>query len=191
LTIEKPVATMLAKLAELSGDDALERADKVLADAATPVQEALDYLRKMAELISVWLPQLPVHFDLAELRGYHFHTGVVFAAFVPGNGKEIARGGRYDEIGRVFGRARPATGFSADLKTLIRIGDPETQPAAKDALIFAAWSDDPSQQASIDRLRAEGRHVVCALPGQQGGAVEMGCGEQLVQSNGEWQLISV
>ncbi|MEJ2395241.1 MAG: ATP phosphoribosyltransferase regulatory subunit [Candidatus Thiodiazotropha sp.] len=191
LAIEKPVAAMLAKLAELSGDDALERAEKVLADAAAPVQEALGYLRKMAELISVWLPQLPVHFDLAELRGYHFHTGVVFAAFVPGNGKEIARGGRYDEIGRVFGRARPATGFSADLKTLIRIGDPETQPAAKDALIFAPWSDDPSQQASIDQLRAEGRHVVCALPGQQGGAVEMGCGEQLVQSNGEWQLISV
>jgi ATP phosphoribosyltransferase regulatory subunit len=115
---------------------------------------------------------------------------VVFAAFVPGNGKEIARGGRYDEIGRVFGRARSATGFSADLKTLIRIGVAEA-PAAKDALIFAPLSEDPAQQERIDRLRAQGRRVVCALPGQQGGATEMGCSEQLVDINGEWQLISV
>ncbi|MEJ2454970.1 MAG: ATP phosphoribosyltransferase regulatory subunit [Candidatus Thiodiazotropha sp.] len=189
--IDADVAGMLAQLAELSGDDVLERADQVLADASPSVRAALDYLRSMAQQIGIWLPQVPVHFDLAELRGYHFHTGVVFAAFVPGNGKEIARGGRYDDIGRVFGRARPATGFSTDLKTLIRIGTRVTDEPSRDALIFAPCSDDPQQQSVIDRLRAEGRRVVCGLAGQQGGAVEMGCSEQLIHSDGEWRLISV
>lgn len=189
--IEATVARMLARLAELSGDDALERAVEVLAGADRPVQEALDYLRSMAQAIARWLPQVPVHFDLAELRGYHFHTGVVFAAFVPGSGKEIARGGRYDEIGRVFGRARPATGFSADLKTLIRVGTPADEQPSGTGRVFAPWSDDPAQQAMIERLRAEGRSVVCGLPGQQGGAVEMGCSETLTRSEGEWRLISV
>ncbi len=191
LAIENRVASMLAQLAELSGDDVLERADQVLAAASPSVRAALDYLREMARQIAIWLPQVPVHFDLAELRGYHFHTGVVFAAFVPGNGKEIARGGRYDDIGRVFGRARPATGFSTDLKTLIRIGTRETDEPSRDALVFAPWSDDSQQKSMIDRLRAEGRSVVCGLPGQQGGAIEMGCSEQLVHSDGEWRLISV
>jgi ATP phosphoribosyltransferase regulatory subunit len=189
--IDAPVAAMLAQLAELSGDDALGRAGQVLAAASPSVQQALDYLRKMAQQIGVWLPQVPVHFDLAELRGYHFHTGVVFAAFVPGKGKEIARGGRYDDIGRVFGRSRPATGFSADLKTLIRIGSAATASVSTGALVFAPWSEDPAQQGLISQLRAEGRRVVCGLPEQQGGAVEMGCTEQLIHSNGEWQLISV
>jgi ATP phosphoribosyltransferase regulatory subunit len=189
--IENPMAGMLAQLAELNGDNALDLADEVLAEAAAPVQEALAYLRKMAQQIAVWLPQVPVHFDLSELRGYHFHTGVVFAAFVPANGKEIARGGRYDEIGRVFGRARPATGFSADLKTLIRIGSPGVAPEAQDLPIFAPCAEDVALLASIEKLRAEGRRVICALPGQKGGAAEMGCSEQLVESNGEWRLISV
>lgn len=63
-----------------------------------------------------------IHIDLAELRGYHYHTGVVFAAYTPGQGQAVAQGGRYDEIGQVFGRARPATGFSTDLATLLRLG---------------------------------------------------------------------
>ena len=71
---------MLSRLAELSGDDALERASLVLAEAGPSVHQALDYLRRMAEQIRRWLPEVPLHFDLAELRGYHFHTGVVFAA---------------------------------------------------------------------------------------------------------------
>ncbi len=190
-TIAKPVAVMLSRLAELSGDDALSRAQTVLAEAAAPVREALDYLQRMVEQIRRWLPEVPLHFDLAELRGYHFHTGVVFAAFVPGNGKEIARGGRYDDIGRVFGRARPATGFSADLKTLIRVGAGTATYSPMQDRVFAPWSEDPSQQARIELLRAQGRRVVCGLPGQQGDAAEMGCRERLELVNGEWQLISV
>jgi ATP phosphoribosyltransferase regulatory subunit len=189
--IETAHADMLLHLAELNGDDALDRAETVLAKASLRVKQALAYLRQMAEQVKVWLPAVPVHFDLAELRGYHFHTGVVFAAFVPGSGKEIARGGRYDDIGRVFGRARPATGFSTDLKTLMRVAATAERHVVTGSLIFAPWSDDPAQQQLIARLREEGRRVVCGLPGQRGGAVEMGCGEQLVERQGEWQLISV
>ncbi|MBA1331021.1 ATP phosphoribosyltransferase regulatory subunit, partial [Candidatus Endoriftia persephone str. Guaymas] len=129
----------------------------------------------------------PIHFDLAELRGYHFHTGVVFAAFVPGSGREIARGGRYDQIGKVFGRARPATGFSTDLKTLIRLGNSADVPQPE--AIFAPWSDDPALAAEVERLRVAGQRVISGLPGQQGGAQEMGCIQELRLSDGQWRLV--
>lgn len=189
-SIQPPHAAMLSQLAELNGDDALDRAEGLFREASTTVREALAYLRKMREQVAFWLPDIPIHFDLAELRGYHFHTGVVFAAFVPGSGKEIARGGRYDDIGQVFGRARPATGFSTDLKTLIRVST-ITETSQEVAGIFAAWSDDPAQQALIDELRAQGQRVICGLPGQHGGAGELGCSRQLDCRDGEWQVISV
>ncbi|MCU7813575.1 MAG: ATP phosphoribosyltransferase regulatory subunit [Candidatus Thiodiazotropha sp. (ex Notomyrtea botanica)] len=190
--IDNSLTSMFTQLAELSGDDALERAEDVLAGASVHVKQALAYLREMAEQIKVWLPDLPVHFDLAELRGYHFHTGVVFAAFVPENGKEIARGGRYDDIGKVFGRSRPATGFSTDLKTLIRAAALSSgESEASSPAIFAPWSSETTQQGRIEQLRREGRRVICGLPGQEGGAAEMGCGEELVSRDGEWQVISV
>ncbi len=187
--IQPKYARMLYKLGELNGVNALAEAEMVLQGADRPFQEALDYLRQMAEQIASWLPEVPVHFDLAELRGYHFHTGVVFAAFVPESGKEIARGGRYDDIGKVFGRARPATGFSTDLKTLMLLAEPEIEPPA--VTIYAPWKDDPALQKSIEALRNAGRSVVCGLPGQQGGAKEMGCGEQLTLNGAEWELMPV
>jgi ATP phosphoribosyltransferase regulatory subunit len=177
---------MLQALVQLNGDNALETADGLLRAADQPVKDALNYLREMADQITRWLPDTPIHFDLAELRGYHFHTGVVFAAFVPESGKEIARGGRYDQIGQVFGRARPATGFSADLKTLMLLGSGEQ--AKLSPLIYAPWDSDPRLQQRIEQLRAEGRRVVCALPGQSGGAGEMDCEEQLLLSGGNWEL---
>jgi len=189
-SIQPTHATMLSHLAELNGDDALDRAEGLFSDASPIVKEALAYLKKMREQVAHWLPEVPIHFDLAELRGYHFHTGVVFAAFVPGSGKEIARGGRYDDIGQVFGRARPATGFSTDLKTLIRVSTP-TEPASDGESIFAPWSEDQAQQTLVDQLRGAGRRVICGLPGQLGGAVELGCSQHLVCRDGEWQVISV
>lgn len=182
-------ATMLLQLGELNGDAALEEAMEVLQGADQRVREALDYLHAMAEQIARWLPAVPVHFDLAELRGYHFHTGVVFAAFVPGSGKEIARGGRYDEIGKLFGRARPATGFSTDLKTLMLLAEPDGEP--DNPAVFAPWDASPALQKRITQLRAAGRRVVCALPGQQGGAREMGCQEMLCFNGSSWELTPV
>ena len=114
---------MLRALAELCGGrDALEQGRARLAAAPADVQVALNELIEIADSLAGRFPGLPLYFDLGELRGYHYHTGVVFAAFVPGIGQSIAQGGRYDDIGADFGRARPATGFSTDLKSLVTLG---------------------------------------------------------------------
>ena len=184
-------ARMLLALAALNGDDALDRAGSELAAADTPVRAALDHLRRVADETRKWLPEVPVHFDLAELRGYHYKTGVVFAAFVPGWGQEIARGGRYDDIGRVFGRARPAVGFSTDLKGLLRLStglDVCKPPADK---VFAPWSADPDLWREITRLRSQGQQVITELPGQGCTAQDLGCSERLVREGAGWVLVSV
>ncbi|MBK1700449.1 ATP phosphoribosyltransferase regulatory subunit [Thiococcus pfennigii] len=186
LGVAEPSASMLLALAELCGDDALERAAGILRAADPGVREALDYLRRVADELRGWLPEVPIHFDLAELRGYRYKTGVVFAAFVPGWGQEIARGGRYDDIGRVFGRARPAVGFSADLKDLLRHGAPA--PAQAGGAVFAPWSTDAALQAEIVRLRRAGRRVVTELPGQAVTPAQLGCEERLVREDGLWIL---
>ncbi len=147
---------MLVALAELNGDDALERAETVLRAAAPPVLAAVADLRRLAEALGQWLPEVSVHYDLAELRGYQYKTGAVFAAFVPGWGLEIARGGRYDDIGRVFGRARPAVGFSSDLKGLLRLGAGLAQRYRERSAIYAPWSSDPALLAEVARLRRPG-----------------------------------
>jgi ATP phosphoribosyltransferase regulatory subunit len=164
------VGDMLLALPELNGDDALERAAAALAQAAAPVQAALARLRAVADETARWLPGLSVHFDLAELRGYNYKTGIVFAAFVPGWGLEIGRGGRYDDIGRVFGRSRPAVGFSTDLKGLI--AQAPAREAAAAPTVLAPWSADAALQAEVGRLRRAGRRVVYRLPGaaEPGGA---------------------
>ena len=182
-------ARMLAALAELSGDDALARASMVLADADRPVLDALTELAGVARSVERHLPGVPVHFDLSELRGYHYHSGVVFAAFAPGLGKEIALGGRYDNIGKVFGRARPATGFSADLKTLLNVGSASGAPADSGSGISAPWSEDPALVQVIRELRAQGKRVVCGLPGQAGGAKELGCDKELARVAGVWKVV--
>lgn len=187
LGVTGPVAGMLLALAELSGDDALERAAVVLARADTAVREAVDYLRRVAEELHRWLPEVPVHFDLAELRGYHYKTGVVFAAFVPGWGQEIARGGRYDDIGRVFGRARPAMGFSADLKELLRHGSRRAHAAAP--VVLAPWSTEPALLKEVARLRRTGRRVIFELPGQAPSPAPVGGVERLVEDRGTWVVI--
>ena len=102
-------------LPKLNGEySILTKAEAIFTEASDSVKAALAELKTLAALLHADYPELTVSFDLSELRGYHYHTGVVFAAFVPEVGKEIARGGRYDNIGQIFGRARPATGFSAD-----------------------------------------------------------------------------
>lgn len=180
---------MLASLASLSGDDALDRARVSLRQAGDEVQRALEQLERLAGLLARQRPDIPVHFDLAELRGYHYHTGVVFAAFVPEQGTEIARGGRYDAIGELFGRARPACGFSADLKMLIQLG--KRDDLTPECGIYAPVDDDPRLQVQVDALRAQGRRVVVALPGQSGDAAAMKCGEALVKQGGDWIVKAV
>ena len=113
----------LSALMDLNGDvTVLQRARASLAPGDAEIEQALSVLEQAASHLAREFPRVPVHVDLAELRGLRYHTGLVFAAFVPGHGREIARGGRYDGVGREFGRALPATGFSADLNELLRLG---------------------------------------------------------------------
>lgn len=182
------IRAMLAVLPDLHGGvEVLAEAGERLQEANGEVQAALASLRGIAAGIQCRFPDLPLHFDLAELRGYRYHTGAVFAAFAPGYGRELARGGRYDEIGRVFGGSRPATGFSADLKALAVLG---VREQAEPAGIFVNWSDDPALIAEVARLRHSGERVVWALPGQVGDARAMGCDRRLVQSSDNtWQVV--
>jgi len=173
-------------LSDLNGDaSVLAEAKKLLKGSDKSVLAALDYLQQMAELIAQRLEGIAVHFDLAELRGYNYHTGAVFAAFVPGQGSAVAQGGRYDDIGRVFGQARPATGFSTDLKTLLSLSKAQAGPVSG---IFAPAEQDQGLTRVVTELRQQGERVVCALPGQQGGAKEMGCDRQLLNNNNQWQV---
>lgn len=188
--IGRQEADMLVALANLNGGrEVLAQARQLLAGATGDVLEALDYVEKVAQALADCLPDVPLHFDLAELRAYHYQTGVVFAAFVPESGQEIARGGRYDHIGEKFGRARPATGFSSDLKTLMQHGN-FPDDIQNDA-VFAPAARDAQLNRKIRELRAAGRTVVNELPGQLGDAAAMGCAYQLVRSGDEWVIESI
>ncbi|MWV15407.1 ATP phosphoribosyltransferase regulatory subunit [Pseudomonas sp. L-22-4S-12] len=182
------LASMLRALAELCGGrEVLELAQACLVEAPAEVHAALDELVAIADELELRYPELPLYFDLGELRGYRYHTGAVFAAFVPGMGQSIAQGGRYDDIGADFGRARPATGFSTDLKTLVTLGDMQVaEPAAG---VWAPDHHDVYLWQAVQRLRRDGVRVVQALPGQESGAaVEAGCDRQLQLRDGRWQV---
>ena len=188
LDISDSLRQMLASLAELhGGESCLDQAASVLASADDSVKQALDYLKQVAAKVKQSQVDVELHFDLSELRGYHYHTGILFAVFVHGQGQEIARGGRYDDIGRVFGRARPATGFSTDLKSLVNLFDNQSENSVSSA-IFAPSSDDPSLLAMITELRAQGKIVIVELAGQKADATAMGCDQQLVQRDGQWSV---
>lgn len=188
LGVAPALAEMLVALAELNGDDALARATRTLGAAGDPVHRALDDLRRLADGLRQFLPEVSVHYDLAELRGYRYKTGAVFAAFVPGWGLEIARGGRYDDIGRVFGRARPAVGFSTDLKGLLRLGSGLEERYRELPAVYAPWSSEPSLLAAIEGLRLKGRCVITALPGADLDPRLLGCAERLVAAGSGWEL---
>ncbi len=186
LDIDAALREMLSQLPGLNGGgDILDRARKVLAAADSQVHDAIDYLEKTAAQLQQRFGQLALNFDLAELHGYHYKTGVVFAAFVPQLGRAIARGGRYDDIGRLFGQARAATGFSTDLKTLITLSTKKHRVAEK---IFAPAADDDALKEKISALRADGKIVIEQLPGQDADAGEMGCTKSLGLVNGQWQV---
>lgn len=124
-------------------------------------------------------------FDLAELRGYHYHSGVVFAAYADARPEAIARGGRYDEVGRAFGRARPATGFTMELRELAEIGDGDLRPMR----VLAPYRPgDAALEAEVARLRAGGVIVVVDLPGHEADRAELDCEQQLVLRAGAWKL---
>ncbi|MEW5973280.1 MAG: ATP phosphoribosyltransferase regulatory subunit [Pseudomonadota bacterium] len=182
------LAAMLRALPDLHGEGlgTLEGARRRLSAAGDEVHQALDDLAEVARALQGQGGGVRLHFDLAELRGYHYHTGIVFAAFVPGQGQAIARGGRYDGIGEAFGRARPATGFSADVRALVAVADSVGESA--DAVLAPAGVDDAELERKVRELRAAGQRVIQALPGQDSNPRALGCGRVLERHEGAWQV---
>ena len=174
-------------LVRLRGDrEVLTQARQLFADAPAEVGAAIDELIAVANLVSARLPDVSLYFDLSELRGYHYHTGLVFAAFASGWGQAIANGGRYDHIGEVFGRARPATGFSTDLKALIALNT--SGAAATVGAILAPDNDDLELWRAVQALRAAGERVIYALPQQP---IPAECDRQLALNNSCWEAIAL
>jgi ATP phosphoribosyltransferase regulatory subunit len=188
--VSAELKAIFLSLPKLNGDKSvLATAQTVFAAAGEAVKSALAELLALADLLHAYYPELTISFDLAELRGYHYHTGVVFSAFVPEMGKEIARGGRYDNIGQIFGRARPATGFSADLKilaALTKVGN-----SAEDIVKVLApiTQGDLALDEKVRDLRASGCIVIKALSGQKVNAHDLGCNQILEKSDENWVLV--
>jgi len=183
LDIEPKTRQAFEDLVWLNGDsEVIARARKSLGGNSAALK-AVDEIEQVAERVKRQQPDLQLHFDLAELRGFHYHTGVVFAAYQSGQGQAIAQGGRYDDIGEVFGRSRPATGFSTDLRSLIVLG---TEKTLSKSGVFTPANDDPALMAKVAELRAAGHRVVCELSGQDGDAAAAGCQQQLVLQDGQW-----
>lgn len=157
-----------------------ETLDKARAALALVADEALtgslDRLAEIGRVIAARCPQVDVLIDLSELHGYHYQTGLVFAAYADGAGSEIARGGRYDEVGQAFGRARPATGFSTDLRALMRLSVSE-MPAPEAVYAPADFADD-ALMAKVAELRAAGQRVILSSEDAPAGAPKLVRDEQ-------------
>jgi ATP phosphoribosyltransferase regulatory subunit len=172
-----------AALTQLNGES-----DKVIAQARKQlpgkpaIGEALDALARLAAQCAS--PGVDISVDLAELGGYNYESGLVFAAFTPGSPDAIARGGRYDEVGASFGRARPATGFTMDLRQLAALA-PKSAPKGR---ILAPALDDPALQDAIAQLREAGSVVVVEMPGTEKHSDELACENTLEKKDGKWRV---
>jgi ATP phosphoribosyltransferase regulatory subunit len=163
------------------GIEVLNEAKSVFADAPQ-VQQALANLQRVAAHVHREHPSVRLSFDLADTSGYAYYSGLRFALYAPEVQTALCRGGRYDEVGAVFGRRRPAVGFSLDLRALAEAApNGDAAPA-----IRAPWSDDPGLRRAIRQLREQGHTVVCALPGHEHEAQEYACDRELVSVADRW-----
>lgn len=180
-SLEPAVRKALQLLPELyGGPEVLERAEKRL-PALPPLRRALATLRALADACP-----LPASFDLAELRGYHYHSGVVFDAYCEGVTGPVARGGRYDEVGKAFGRPRPATGFSIDLRELAGAAAPL---APVEPILAPCANGNARLRDTIDALRRAGEVVIEELPGHERFRKELGCSRRLVRKGSDWIIV--
>ena len=183
--LEQRVRQALLLLPELyGGDEVLQRAAKHLPDYPE-ISAALADLRTLANELRDKVASLC--FDLAELRGYRYHSGVVFGAYVKASANAVALGGRYDEVGKTFGRARPATGFSMDLREISALLPIDGAATA----ILAPYAQDAALQEKIARLREQGEIVIVDLPGHENSRSELNCGRTLALRNGVWEVSSL
>ena len=182
--------TILSQLPRLYGEiSVLQQAEKIFGKVSAPVSAAIAYLRALAEAVNARFPQVTLYFDLAELRGYEYHTGVVFAALTPAFGQAIAKGGRYDDIGKVFGRARPATGFSADLKVLSELSEAPLVQA--DVIVMPVEANLTAEQRQSlwqmqSQLRQQGERLVAQLGGSP---APQNYSRRLVWQDNAWKTV--
>jgi ATP phosphoribosyltransferase regulatory subunit len=181
--LPKVARESLIALVQLYGDE------KVLIEAKKSLQPRNILLEVLSNLkwLASQLVDTKVTFDLAELSGYAYYSGARFAMYAKGAPDALARGGRYDEVGAVFGRNRPAVGFSLDIKELVSTVPPRPLKAA----IRAPWGESAGLRAAIIRLRQSGETVVCVLPGHESEVDEFDCDRELVEVAGQWVIKSI
>ena len=171
----------LRALMDMHGDlSVLDRAEAELAASAPGIRDSLRELRELSSALGARYPEVSLYVDLAELRGYRYHTGVVFAVYTQGLGEALARGGRYDNVGEVYGRARPATGFATDLRLLAaQLSRPNTVQNA----IAAPDLEDPTLQDAVRLLRSAGETVIVVLDGD----TDSRCSREMTNIDGQWR----
>ena len=184
--VDKKARQALLLLPELYGDKkVLARARKSLPDYPE-IRTALGELETVATELKPLVHTLA--FDLADLRGYHYHSGMVFAAYTRGCPNAVALGGRYDEVGKAFGRARPATGFSMDLRELAGLVQIDPYPKG---ILAPCKKGDKGLEKKIEQLRNQGKIVVVELPGHKNSPEECDCDRKLVLRSGKWVVETI
>ena len=174
---------LMALLRLYGGVEILDAAERALPSRPL-ISAALRDLRWLAQHVAQAHPQARVGFDLADLGGYAYYSGTRFAVYAAGSSDALLRGGRYDEVGAVFGRNRPAVGFSTDLKELAALIPTRKQPAA----VRAPWAEDASLRAAVRALREAGETVACVLPGHEHEGQEFDCDRELISVDERWVL---
>ena len=186
LTRDMPAAARsgLRALLRLYGGDEVLAAARAVLPPGPLITAALDQLEWLAAHLRAVVPGLKIGFDLSDMGGYAYYSGLRFAVYGAGSSDALARGGRYDEVGAIFGRTRPAVGFSLDLKALAEVAGPSPAPTA----IRAPWGEEPALRAAVRRLRDSGATVLSLLPGHEFEAQSFACDRELVQVDGHWVL---
>jgi len=176
-------AAFLALPTLYGGAEVLKRARRELPDL-TQIGAALADLERLTATFAS--KDTPLGIDLAELGGFNYESGIVFSAFAKGSPDAVARGGRYDEVGKAFGRARPATGFSLDLKPLLGL---VPQPRLRAGILAPLDSGDAALNEKMAHLRSAGEIVIQDLPGHAAHRAELGCDRELRKVSGEWHAV--
>ena len=187
--LTETVRNQFCQLALLNGDvEIIQEARTNFKGAAAECLAALDHIEAVAKGVQQRYPEVLIHCDLSELRGYEYHTGLVFAAFLPGQGQEIARGGRYDDIGSVFGVARPATGFSADLLNLFQLSNISSSPKTG---ILAPNKNNDDLSKLIKQLRDKGERVIKDLSGGESSPQQQNCNQEIIRNGKHWVVSKI
>lgn len=186
LDIDEQAKQWLLVLPRLCGGaEVLDQAEAALQNVSDAVTSALKQIRAVSEVVSQRFKAVGLHFDLSDMESYSYHTGLVFAAYVPGHGNAVARGGRYDYIGEVFGRSRPATGFSTDVKALVALADVVVAEPKK---VLAPLATTKELWQQVQSLRSDGYKVIEQLePSIDTTEFDF----QLVRDGDQWKLVSI